>query len=91
MNLLCYTQVSHLRILHGQQPLWTLAVAQCGLPQVLLHIQLQHDVPNQSVPVFHTTELLHLLPVHGFKLGVEGRLDAMNHILRSGVKYKWNS
>lgn len=74
-------EVSNLRVVHSEQPLWPLTVGQAGFPQLLLHVQVQHDVPDVSVPVPHTADLLHLLLVHGLKFSVESCLDAINHIL----------
>lgn len=71
----------NLRVVHSEHPLWPLAVAQAGLPQLLVHVQLLHDFPDVSVPVSHTIQLLHLLLVHCVKFSVESCLDAINHIL----------
>lgn len=73
--------VRNLRVVHSEQLLWLLADGQAGLPQVLVHVQLQQDLPDVSVPVPHTVQLLHLLSVHSLKVGVESCLDAINHIL----------
>ncbi len=81
-----HEELSNLRVVHGEQPLWLLAVGQAGFPQLLLHVQLQHDLPDVSVPVPHTVELLHLLLVRGLKVSVESCLDAINHILKLSKK-----
>lgn len=78
-----HEEVGNLRVIHCEQPLWLLADGQARLPQLLIHVQLQHDVPDLSVPVSHTVQLLHLLLVHGVKLSVERCLDVINHILQS--------
>lgn len=81
-----HEELSNLRVVHCEQPLWPLAVGQAGLPQFLLHVQLQHDLPDVSVPVPHTVELLHLLPVRSLKVSVESCLDAINHVLKFNKK-----
>lgn len=58
-----FQEDSNLRDFHCEQPLWPLAVGQAGLPQLLVHVQLQHDFSDVLVPVSHTFELLHLLLV----------------------------
>ena len=78
-----HEEVSHLRVIHGEQPLWLLAVGQAGLPQLLVHVQLLHDRSAVSVPLPRTVQLLHLLPVHGLKFGIKRCLDAINYILHS--------
>lgn len=78
-----HEEVSHLRVVYREQPLWLLAVGKAGLPQLLVHVQLQHDRPAVPVPLPRTVQLLHLLPVHGLKFGIERCLDAINHILHS--------
>lgn len=76
-------EVSNLRVIHSEQPLWLLTVGQAGLPQLLVHVQLQHNVPDVSISLPHTADLLHFLPVQGLKVGVEPGLDAINHILHA--------
>lgn len=73
--------VSNLRIMHREQPLWLLTVGQAGLPQLLVNVQPHHYLPDVSVPLPHTVDLLHLLPVQGLKVSIERCLDAINCIL----------
>lgn len=75
--------VSNLRVVHRKQLLRLLAVAQAGLPQLSLQLQLDHYAPDVFVSLSHVGDLLRLLPVQGLKLSVEARLDVVNHILRS--------
>lgn len=75
--------VSNLRVVHRKQLLRLLAVAQAGLPQLSLQLQLDHYSPDVFVSLSHVGDLLRLLPVQGLKLSVEARLDVVNHILRS--------
>lgn len=76
-------EVSNLRVVHSEQPLWLLAGSQAGFPQLLVHVQLQRYLPDVSVPLPHAAHLLQLLPVQGLKVSVEGGLNAINHILHS--------
>lgn len=76
-----HEEESDLRVVHSEHPLWPLAVTQAGLPQLLIHVQLLHDLSDESVPVPHAIQLLKLLLVHRLKFSVERCLDAINHIL----------
>lgn len=84
-----HEKVSNLRVVHGEHPLWLLAVGQAGLPQLLVYVQIQHDPCDLSVPLPHTVELLQLQPVRGVKVSVESCLDAINHILHSELSEIW--
>lgn len=73
--------VSNLRVMHSKQLFWLLPVGQARFPQLHLHVQFHHYLPDEFVPLLHMMYLPHLLLVQGLKISVELHFNTENHIL----------